>query len=315
MSQNLELLKTAIQEYQEVLQCKRRLVVVNQELHSQKIALVRLKKIVEEEHQDVLLLENSSLKQLFSMLLLNKQAQLEKERQEYLLAALNYNECQNIIDLLKYEKEILTKKLESEISIVNNFEKVLDNFNIKKKDTSHSEFELLKSLNEELKALIKLKAEAKEAMDVIDNLTASFEKILEALEQANRYDEWGHFYKQRQIAKVKKKQYIDLAQAQIYIVKKQLIFLRSELLDIEQFKGRFVEARDLIKNFNLHYYNELITDWINVLKLHETIDHTLASFQTITNIQTELEKLINKSDQEYQILLIKRATQIEKIAG
>ncbi len=315
MTQNLEQLKLAINDYQEIILCKRRMQTASAELREQKIKLKHLQEIVEKEHQDVLMLEKLSLKQLFSTLLVNKEAQLEKERQEYLLAAMNYNDCHNLIELLNYEKKILKDKLKVEKDVVDTFEQALDSFQPNKKNQASKEFILLKSFNEELKKIIQLKIEAQEALDVVNELKSSFKRIVDALEKANLYDEWGYFYKEKQAAKTKKTQYIDKAQAHVYIVKKQLIFLRSELLDVERFKGNFSEAKDILKGFNLHYYNDLLTDWINVMKLRQTTEHTLTTYQTISKLGRQLKKLIKETDQEYEILLIKRGTLIETIAG
>jgi len=314
MSNNIEQLKEAILDYQKIFQCKRRIVVVKKELNTQSLRLLQLKEIVKKEYQDVLLLEQFSLKQLFSTLLVNKEVQLEKERQEYLLAALNYNECQELVELLRYEEEILNETIQAESIVVKKFESALEGLQIKNEEDFSDEILLLKQYNQELKNLIKLKVESKEAYEVIIELRASFNIILDLLKQAKLYDNWGEFYKQRQIAKVKHKQYIDRAQEQVYRVRKQFIFLRSELLDIEQFKNSISEVRDLISDFNLHYYNDLITDWINVLKLDETLNHTLTTFDTVSKIGDKLQKLIINSDEEYQNLIKRRAALIEKIA-
>jgi len=313
MSQSIEKLNQHIKEYQEILQCKRRLDVVKKEIHRQNNKLKHLKTIVKYEHQDVLDLEKFSLNQLFSTLLVNKQAQLEKERQEYLIAALNFNECQEVVDLLKFEYEILLQKLANESVVVRQFDLALSEFQIKEDEDTEKDIAELKLLNDDLKSLIKLKIEAQEAHEVVKELTLSFNKIIKALEQAKVYDNWGEFYKQRQTAKVKKKQYIDQAQAGIYQITKQFIFLRSELLDIEQFKTTSEQANDLIANFNLHYYNDLITDWINELKLNETIEYTLTTIETVAGIEKKLSSLVQKSESEYQAMLNKRAALVEKI--
>jgi len=315
MSENIEQLTEAIKEFQKIQHCKRRKVVAERELQTQKNKLAKLDQIVQKEHRDLLVLEQFSLKQLFSTILVDKEAQLEKERQEYLLAALKYNECQELVELLQYEMEVLDKQLQSEGYVSNKLESILSDLKLKNIDSKSEDLVLLKKYNQELKDLIKLKGEAKEAATVVSELKSSFRIILEALQQANRYDDWGEFYKQRQLAKVKKKQYIDRAQEQVYRIRKQFIFLRSELLDLEEFKTSFSEAQDLIIDFNLNYYNDLITDWINVLKLNETLDHTITTFDSVTRIGRSLHRLVKKSEQEYKILLVKRGTLIEKIAG
>lgn len=314
MPLNLNQLNKVIQDYQEVILCRSQLKTVEEELHIQTALVKQLKVTVEKEHQDVLRLESLSLKQLFSTLLINKQAQLEKERQEYLLAALKLNECLNLIELLEYEKKILKQKLKSEKKVIATLELSLDEYQLDKRSPTPKELILLKSINQELKDIIRLKTEAQEALAVIKELQGSLKDIIKALEAANLYDEWGLFYKEKQIAKVKKKQYIDQAQAMVYIVRKQLIFLRSELIDVKEFEGLFKEAKDLFENFNLEYYNDLITDWINVLKLHETIEHTLGTYKTISKLGTLLRKLVKQSNQEYQILFIKRSTLIQQVS-
>ena len=314
MSEHLDQLQQAVLAFQEILLCKRRLEIISKELKQRKQELKVLKQVVDKEHQDVLALEKVSMKQLFTTLLINKEAQLEKERQEYLLAALKHNECHELIELLNYENKILQTKLRKEKEVIENFENLLTDLKHSKRKTVPKEMVLLKAINQELRDVILLKAEAKEALTIIKELKISFKAILAALKSAQLYDEWGFSYGQKQKAKVKKKQYIDQAQAQVYLVRKQLIFLRSELLDLHQFKASFSHAEGLIEDFNLGYYNDLITDWINVLKMDETIEHTMTTKNTIYKIARQLKELISKTDEEYQLLWIKRSTLIDQIS-
>jgi len=78
--------------------------------------LKQLEVVVQKEERDVEELENLSWQSLFHRVLGNKHEQLEKERQEYLMAFLKYERCDNEIATLEYEQKIVEKKLSQSVN-------------------------------------------------------------------------------------------------------------------------------------------------------------------------------------------------------
>ena len=74
------------------------LLQIRESLTAERVKYGKLKKQVYKEGRDVKKLEGLSLPGLFLSILGSKEAQLEKERQEYLAAKLKYDECNSEID-------------------------------------------------------------------------------------------------------------------------------------------------------------------------------------------------------------------------
>ncbi len=89
---------------------KKRLAIIKIQLELLFGDLSFHKSKMNKEHEDVLKLEKISAFSLFRNILGNHKEQLEKERQEYLKAVLEYNSIANEIELLRYEQELLKNK-------------------------------------------------------------------------------------------------------------------------------------------------------------------------------------------------------------
>ena len=313
MSKNLDQINKLIKDYHVILLSKRRALSVSIELGIQRKRLPELAKIMKKEYNDLLSLEYLSLKQLFTTILKSKNEQILKERQEYLLASIKYKECKNLITLLEFELGILQSKTKGEEFVIKDIDHKLNNIDPKILSDESILYEDFKILNTDLKNLIQIKIEVKEALIVSLNLKEHFLDMIGFLNKAKRYDNWGEFYKEKQEGKIKKKAYIDKAQANIYVIKKLLLFLKNELIDVEVFQKYFRRSQALLHGFNIEYYSDLITDWIEDSNLSETLTTTLDANTTIIKLIRSLEKLEKDSESEYVLLEKKRETLIEKL--
>lgn len=85
---------------------------IENELSTLKSKLVDLEAILVKEGEDVKKLEGYSLIGLFHTILGSKEQQIEKERQEYLIAKLKYDECKEAISTLMTEQAGVKQELE-----------------------------------------------------------------------------------------------------------------------------------------------------------------------------------------------------------
>ena len=108
MAKSSEEILKLLEEYSRIVKGEQRLAVVKKEPKSQIKRRAILRDQVAIEYQDIVDLEKSSLRALFSRVLKSREEQLEKERQEYLLATIEYDECQHLIESLEYELKILS---------------------------------------------------------------------------------------------------------------------------------------------------------------------------------------------------------------
>lgn len=313
MNKGLEHISNLIKEYQIIILTKRKRVSVIDSLKKEQARLDVLKLKVEKEYQDIKELEDSPLAYIFSTILKSNREQLEKEKQEYLLAVLEYRDAEKTIKILEYELSLLETKIKDESIIT----KTLNNELEKLEDSelySKSRYLLeLKTIHQEFKNLLKLKIEAQEAHMVTCELRDNFLNMIGFLNKASEAEIWSGLYNDIQKSKLKKKQNIDKAHGLIPVIKKLLIFLKGELEDMKEYQDFFKRAEAYIKRFNIEYYKDLIEDWINDSKLIETLSTTMRASAVINKLLNSLESAIIASDESMKELTEKRSHVMEKL--
>ncbi len=106
---NIDQIINLIKKYQLILLSKKRLGILQQELEQEKENQRHLEEVCAKEHQDIIDLDSFSIYQVFNKILKNDVEQRDKEKQEYLVATLAYDESTKLIELLEYEIGILSK--------------------------------------------------------------------------------------------------------------------------------------------------------------------------------------------------------------
>ena len=298
--------KQLLSEYHHILLSKRRLNVITKELSKEKNRYEDLRSKVQKELDDILKLEKQSLKTMFVHFLKNKEEQMEKENQEYLLAALEYNECQNVMEILEYEIQVLSQKLNQEEYLLKDIERQIVAIPDEILLSEPIYIQEYKGLTEDINKLYSLTIEAKEALDCTKDLKKSFSSLTRYLNSAKKYDAWGLYYDEKQKAKAKRKSYIDKAQKEVYILKKLLIILNDELTDVIEFKEQLKRSEAMIRGFNISYYQYLIKDWIENKAISDTLEMSLIGTDHIKNLITSLKKMIEETENESDSLLKKR---------
>lgn len=105
---------------------EKRLIRIDQQLLILKDEIKDQEVRVQREYQDVVKLEGSTLGQLFSKVLSEKREnQLEIERQEYLQAVLTYDALVKEVEVLRFEKDVLSGKLEAKDAVTRAYQNAL----------------------------------------------------------------------------------------------------------------------------------------------------------------------------------------------
>lgn len=111
----IESLDKRLTEVREKIRYKQKLekdlLQIRESLAAEREKCANLEKQLLKEGRDVKKLEGLSLTGLFLTILGSKEAQLEKERQEYLAAKLRYDECRSEIDPLEEKERDTIKQL------------------------------------------------------------------------------------------------------------------------------------------------------------------------------------------------------------
>ena len=114
MHHQLEKINKQLQDLHEEKQLNSKLGIRIQEIKKQlqnlDIQVKKRKSKLEDERSDFERYQKYNTSKLFRTILGSREVQLEKERQEYLQAALEYNTTVDTIDLLEFELGVIHKK-------------------------------------------------------------------------------------------------------------------------------------------------------------------------------------------------------------
>jgi len=308
-------IKELLAEYSRIIQGESRVKALHDELATLKMRLETLAQQVEKEHLDVIRLEKPSLRYVFKMILRDREEQLEKERQEYLLAVVEHTECKDMIGILNYELDVIKHKIQTKDLVLRALERALDESTSDKVKADSPYYRDFSDANKDVKRLHVLEAETKEALQVTNELEEHFVHMVRYLNQAKEYDNWGSFYEERKKGRELKKSFIDKAKAELQVIKMLVVYLRDELKDVEVAHAEFKRSEVIIRNFNISYYRHLIDDWIKSSDLQAVMTNTLSASKAIVKLSRSLEKLIASLEGELEHTLEKREQLVRKMIG
>lgn len=288
-----------LKEYYSILISRKKISLLKDEIELLHSDLELLSRRVDDEYLDIEELEKLSIQNIFSRVLRKGQEQLEKENQEYLMAVLEYMDALKIVKLLEYELEVLESKVEKEKFIKKDLDRnLLEVEESFWKSESIYLAEYVK-VTKELKNLTKMKVEVEEAYEMLLLLREAFLEMIKSLNLAEQYDNWGVFYAERKSGRITKQNYLDHAQIKAIEIKQILKFLKKELVDVSEIKEILKKSEIPMRNFNLNYYNGLITDWINDINLTNTLSISMNGSKSINKLTHEFEYLTKNIVEEY----------------
>ncbi len=278
---------------------KKDLLQIRDLLASERGKYANLKIQLHKEGRDVKKLEGLSLSGLFLSILGNKEAQLEKERQEYLAARLKYDECKSEVEALEGEELDTTKQLESLAALEDEYRELL----AEKEDVILSDegtqARLLLDLSEELGELKANQKELEEALEAGKNALALLHKVQDSLGSAQGWGVWD-ILGGGLIATAVKHSRIDDARQHVHSAQQALHSFVRELNDVNPHLlsditiniGGFATFAD-------YFFDGLIADWVvqsrindsleNVNNMVKRVDDTLSSLQQeLRTVQSRL---------------------------
>lgn len=284
-------LKEAVQDFEKAKLAKAHLEKVIPRIEDTKIALYRLEKYLEKTDYQIHSVTAPSLKELFTSSLIDKEKQLEFERQRYLETALQYREFKQSLKLLEYERDLLVskasrlKELESRLNIlIRSREQLLDDSDITLKQAiGRVDRKIMKQFR------IKAKTEAakKQSYKIIEYIY----RVLDLFEAING---WGF----SQVRRGEENYKIDQSEAYLSKIKQLLITLEDELEAINQMASKPQFKLDIAGDFSSIYIDNLILDWIISGKIRH-------AEWTLDNVKDRIELILG------QLKAFARQTQVE----
>ena len=267
------------------------------QLNSEQDRLSALQERLDKEEGDVKKLEGMSLASMFYSVLGGKDEKLKKERQEFLAAKLQYDECAESVQVLQDETEALTNQwnnfsnLESEYqSILNQKEQVLSQSN---SDSARR----LVALTEEF---ADIRSDAREIKEAIQAGNAALRSLNQVVNSLNSARNWGigDMIGGGLIVTAIKHSKIDSARSEANQAQRLLRNFQRELADVqdEPHSNLTVEIGGFTK-FADYFFDGLIFDWMVQSRINRS--------------RQEAEKVLSKLEQTIQRLRA-RETQINQ---
>lgn len=290
-------LENLVAEFRSIKLAKSHLAKLQVRLQNDHKLLQELGLILEKEYQDVLKIKKFKVKDLFIRVLDNDEDQYEIEKQEYLFAALQYNECKKSVELLEFEERILLDKVAKESTIKAELAALItDREATISLKYPHIKEQLLK-LSSQMDENFGYKRELHEA--IIVGLKA--QKVLEQMISfislsGNGNGEWGNYAPTFQAVQ-KQKSYLNKAHELSHQAKQLLSELDDEMADIYAIKSKVKTHRfEEFRNFTNIYHDNLISDWILQKRIHATLNTINSTTDNVKRLILTLKSQLKKTE-------------------
>ncbi len=283
-------LKEKIQEAETIRKIRSHTSQLISRLAEEEKALAVMETTLAKEQRDVELLEKEGLTTMLHKFLGDREERLQRERQDYVTAALKYNELYKSVELIRYELDLLNKK-EQNLGVVESEIVAL----MKRREEEIVKMEpeaaaVLKELYNQLDRLHKYEVEVDEAIRAGQD---SLEKIGKTEYYLNEgqfpsQQMWGRNYKSSYV----NRQAIDYARDMAYQSRQSLIRFGNEYREVypERLLQLNIELEDFGK-FSEYFIQNIITDWI----IRKTINKSLVN---VRGTKQQVEMLLDQLQRE-----------------
>ena len=279
---------------------KRRFNFIEKKLTEVVQKIEQQRKIVHKEYYDITVLESNTISSIFYKWFNDLELQLEKERQEYLMAILLLNSLEEEEKILTYESKILSEKYKS-INVDEN--RLSELYKIKERKILYSggeQKEIIKEKNHQIDNLNSRNREIMEAINATNETLEIFKKIHHYL---NLVNDWGYMDSggSGSNSSYKKLRFIDVNRKLILEAQHSMEILAKELEDLYTRPVIHLNIKDF-DGFISIFYRHLITDWILRRKMNNAINSIIQNIDSLTTLNMMLHAEKNKNIKEIEKL-------------
>lgn len=277
-----------------------RLKELKKELENERKKQIDLKHVLDKEYKDVKKLESLSIGGLIYTLIGQKEEKIEKEKEEYILAKVRYDEESTVVSSL----EIDIKQIEDRLKSFEGLEERYDSI-IKKKEENilinQPENRIkLKKIEEKIldcKADIK---ELKEAIYAGYSLLEVIRKLVNSLESAAN---WGtlDMIGGGMLSTAIKHSHIDEAKSHSYEVKEYMKRFQRELKDVDRELNLDVSIGSFA-TFADYFFDGFFVDWYVQSSIREALNNAVSLTRSVESIVNRLgEEKVNSEEKITQL--------------
>lgn len=269
-----------------------------------------LKEILKKEQDDVNKLTKMSVNSMFRLFLRDPEQQLEIEQQEYVVAALRYNECIESIELLEYEMRVVEGSLGDEEDLERRQKELL----LKKEILVRDEYpHIATMLNNIDYKIVRRKQELREVEEAQLAGRKAEEHLISVVANINKVDAWGSWKAVSNYqSHYSKKSFIDRTRELAVTTGVLLSSFEDELKDVFSTAGikddLTIEAFD---TFLMVFYDNMVTDWIVQSHLRHTRNAVEATHAKLGRLMASLKHQAEQLTEQIEELRLQRREHIE----
>ena len=271
-----------------------------EELDKKKFNLEILRGMLKKEEKDVTKLEGTSISSMFLDMIGKKEDKLDKEREEYLVAKMKYEEC--LKDIEKLEEEIIwcNNELRDYIEVKEEYDRLLRE---KENLILSGSSEEGRKLRENQDRLCELNLQQKEVKEAIDAGKRANNALLDMKDNLSSAKSWGVWDMMGGglLSNMAKHSAIDKASNSGKNAEHYLKVFKKELSDVNQFTDLKIDITSFTK-FADFFFDGFFVDWFVQSKINNSLSNVSNTYERIDSIISELNRDLSQITQEQKIL-------------
>jgi len=261
------------------------------------------------EERDVQRLEGLSLGSIFYTVLGDKEQRLDRERQEFLAAKLQRDQCQFAISSLELDLADLQYKLSALGNLDSAYQALLER---KEKILLSSGNDLTRQLLDLSGQQANLLADRKELWEAVSAGQAVLTTLDGVINSLNSAEGWGNWdmLGGGMLADLAKHSKIDEARDQVHQAQELLRRFQGELADIQSAESFLIDISSF-DTFVDFFLDGLIVDWIVQSKIQNSLERTNQVRQRVKAVLQGLETRLAENQGQLDNLIKQRKLLVE----
>ncbi len=289
---------------------QRQLADVERTLAQEDGRLEVLEAQLKREENDVKRLEGLSLAGMFYAVLGDKEQRLDKERQEFLAAKLQRDQCQYAVTSQERDLVDLKGKLDTLTGLDAAYQSLLERKEKFLMQSGSPSVRQLLDLSEKQAGQESDLKEVQEAIDAGQALVSTLDGVIGSLQSAEGWGTWdmlgGGF-----LANLAKHSRIDDARERVHQAQELLRRFQRELADVQSGESFLIDISSF-DTFADFFFDGLIVDWIVQSKIQTSLDRTTQVRQRVASILQRLQNRQKDIQQQLNDLASQRQQLVEK---
>jgi hypothetical protein len=310
----LEELNRELVEIKEKLRIRQKLVNdldrTKNMLGEQRSRLAELAATLQKEGADVEKLEGLSLTGVFHAVLGDKEAQLEKERQEYLAAKLKHDECKYSVSALERDIDDLQARITGLGDLDSRHRAIFERKEeliSRGSDRTAAKLIALSEASADAQSDIR---ELKEAIDAGNAVLAGLDGVVDSLKSARN---WGTFdmLGGGLIATAVKHSRIDRARESVHCVQQSLRVFQRELADVDSRTEIEIDIGSFAR-FADYFFDGLIVDWVVQSRIGRSLDSAVRVTEQVRGVVRQLQSNLKEAQAKRSVIEGRKGKLIER---